>query len=68
MVDRGNSRRWRDALVVDERIKSQVPIGRMTELPEDFQPNVWTVICGRGRESYDSSKYLQNGIQDGSLY
>ena len=60
MVDKHNNG-WKKLInFVDEKIKAQAPVERMTLLPESFQPNSWTVICGRKRGCYDSGKVVSS--------
>ena len=54
MVDRGNfSNLMNDLDHVDYRIRSCVPLDGMTPLPVDFQPDCWSVICGRGKKVFN---------------
>lgn len=58
MVDRGSfTNMLTDLSFVDERVRSQAPIDRMTPLPDDWTPNSWSVICGRGKECYEHGKF-----------
>ena len=42
------------------RMQSLAPRQESRMLPEDYQPDNWTVICGRGRAPYDHSKFSPN--------
>ena len=54
MVDRGSfTNIMNDLTFLDERVRSHVPIERMTPLAIDWQPDNWSVICGRGKECYE---------------
>jgi hypothetical protein len=54
MVDRGTFTNIMHNLdFVDERVRSHAPIDNMTPMPERWQPDNWSVICGRGRECFE---------------
>lgn len=54
MVDRGTfSNVMLDLAHVDDRIRSCAPLGEMTPLPDDFIPDSWSVICGRGKYAFN---------------
>jgi hypothetical protein len=54
MVDRGTfTNIMHDLDFVDERVRSHAPIDNMTPMPEGWQPDNWSVICGRGKECFE---------------
>jgi hypothetical protein len=58
MVDRKSlSDTERDFGFVDEHILALAQQNWSTVLPDDFTPNNWSVICGRGKQSHSNSTY-----------
>ena len=59
MVDRGSfSKMHSDLRFVDKKVRSAVvPLQKRTRLAYDFQPNNWTVICGKGKASYNHGAF-----------
>lgn len=55
MVDRGKLDIDKDLSYVDPRILSQASSDRI-ELPADYTPGYWDVICQGGKENYDHSE------------
>ncbi len=56
MVDRGSFRDMSHLSFVEDRLRSFAPTNTKTSLPDDWVPNAWSVICGRGKECYDHGK------------
>jgi hypothetical protein len=57
MVDRGflnGSKNW---AFVDSRILENAPIQTSRDLPVDFVPGSWDVICSRGAKSYNHGEF-----------
>ena len=42
---------------VHESLLAHVSVDRARLLPPDFEPNEWTVICGRGKAFYNHGGY-----------
>jgi hypothetical protein len=59
MVDRGRFNDMSDLHYLDDRIRSQAPLRKKTPLPKGFQPNEWSVLCGRGKNSFNHGKLIQ---------
>jgi hypothetical protein len=53
MVDRGSFRDLSHLSFVDDRVRSFAYTNIKKSLPDDWAPNAWSVICGRGKECYD---------------
>ena len=59
MVDRGSfSNYMNDLTHVDGRVRSNAPLDKNTPLPENWIPDKWSVICGRGKECFDHCKLV----------
>ena len=58
MVDRFAFSSNRDLSFVDHRILSHVAVDRERDLPADFEPDEWTVICSRGLMSFHHGKSI----------
>lgn len=57
MVDRGTfTNMMNDLSFVDERVRTHAPVDSMTPLGPGWQPDKWSVICARGKDSYDHCK------------
>ena len=58
MVDRGSltNRNHDLSRFVGEEIRSFLPVPEARLLPADFEPNPWTVICGRGKTSFNHGR------------
>jgi hypothetical protein len=57
MVDRGSfSSDMSKLSFVDDRVLSYAPMVSETPLPDHWQPDAWSVICGRGKGCYDHCK------------
>ena len=67
MVDRGtffdinftNDDNREDFSFVHHQVRSLAPWQQPRVLREEFEPNNWTVICGRGKVPYNHSEYFQ---------
>lgn len=58
MVDRGTfSDMWNDLSFVDDRVKAFVPVHDSTMLDKSFVPTAWSVICARGKDSFNHGKF-----------
>jgi hypothetical protein len=59
MVDRFSFGTNQDLSCVDQRISSHLAVDRERDLPVDFEPDDWTVICSRGLTSFHHGKFFR---------
>lgn len=54
MVDRGSFTNFsNDLSFVKPEVRSVAPVDSMVPLPEDFEPDNYSVICARGRDAFN---------------
>ena len=53
MVDRGSFSFVNNLTFIDERVRSHAPISKNQEMPENWTPQPWSVLCGRGKDCYE---------------
>jgi hypothetical protein len=47
-----------DMSYLDDGIRSQATFYKKAAMPKEYEPDSWTVICGRGKDFFNHSEYF----------